>query len=205
MVREPRGESHWLAMRQLIARDADSINFNAGTLSPTPLPVFDAVTALRRQLAASPSDFLWRQAGRLLERSRERLGQYLNCPPANLLLVPNATFGMNLIVPSLPLATGDEVLATDHEYGAMMFCWRHHAKAAGFSLRELTLPYRTEDPEEIVATFAREIRPRTKAIYFSHVTASTGLVLPAERLCAARGSAGSWRSSMAPTRRAWCR
>jgi isopenicillin-N epimerase len=177
-------ESFWQAKRRLTARDPNSINLNAGTLSPTPIPVLERVTQLRRQMAQSPSNFLWRESGPLLDRSRARLAQYLNCDTHDLLLIPNATYGVNLAAASMDLRAGDEVLTTDHEYGAMMHCWRHHALRAGFALRELTLPYLAESPDQIVEAFARELRPNTKAIYFSQVTTSTGLVLPAERICA---------------------
>lgn len=179
-----KDESFWLAKRQLVAHDPDRINLNAGTLSPTPIAVLDAVTRLRKEQAANPSHFLWRRGGELLERARARLAQYVNCGALDLLLLPNTTFAMNIIVNSLQLPAGSEILTTDHEYGAMMFCWRRVAQREGWSVRQITLPYRTEDPEEILAAFAREISDQTRVLYFSHVTTTTGLVLPAKQLAA---------------------
>src|SRR4051794_4193728 len=115
----------WPALRELIARQPKTINLNAGTVSPTPLSILEAVTELRRRQAGNPSDFIWRQAPPLTRAGRAALAEYLNCLPAQLVLLPNITFAMNIIVSSLgpQLPTGSEILTTDHEYGAMMNCW----------------------------------------------------------------------------------
>jgi len=159
------------------------INLNAGTLSPTPKPVWNAVTRLRRMQAECPSDFLWRQTPRLLHRSRRALANYLHVTPDNLLLLPNVTFAMNLAITALDLPPGAEVLTTDHEYGAMMLCLRRRATERGWKLRSFKLPYTTEDPDEIVAAAKKAVRPSTRVLFFSHVTSTTGLVLPAAQLC----------------------
>jgi isopenicillin-N epimerase len=176
-------DSFWLAVRQQVCLDRSKINFNAGTLSPTPVPVLEAVTDLRRRMAANPSDFVWRQTPPLLDRARARLAEYLRCNPPDLLLIPNSTFGINLIASSLRLRPGSEILTTDHEYGAMMYCWRRLALRDKLRIRAIDLPYRTEAPAEIVDAFARAITDETRVLFFSHVTTTTGLVLPAKPLC----------------------
>jgi isopenicillin-N epimerase len=177
-------DAFWLeARRRYLQSDPDKVNLNAGTLSPTPIPVQEAVNGLRRRMIQNPSDFLWRQSPPLLDRSRARLAHYLNCRPADLLLLPNITFGVNLITSSLRLRPGSEILTTDHEYGAMIFAWQRLAKRDGLRLRQLELPYRTEAPDEIVAAFQRAIGDETRVLFFSHVSSTTGLVLPAKQLC----------------------
>ena len=183
-------ESFWRAKRELVAREPRKVNLNAGTLSPTPLPVLEAVGRLRMMQASDPSNFLWRESIPLVERARARLAEYLNCSSNDLLLLPNATLAINVIASSLPLPYGAEILTTDHEYGAMMYCWRRAAEGKGWRVRQVELPYRTEDPEEIVAALRAGITGETRAIYFSHVTTTTGLVLPAAaiaRLARERG------------------
>ena len=159
------------------------INLNAGTLSPTPAPVLAAVTRLRQMQSDQPTDFLARQTAPRLKRSRTALAKYLRVKPDDLLLLPNVTFAINLAVSSLKLPRGSEILMTDHEYGAMVYCWRRWAKVRGWKLRQFKLPYTTEDPGEIVAAVEKSIRPATRALFFSHVTSTTGLVLPVAELC----------------------
>jgi isopenicillin-N epimerase len=144
--------------------------------------VLQAIHRLREEQAANPSHFLWRRSGPLLDRARARLADYVNCDAGDLLLLPNNTFAMNIVVNSLNPPPGTEVLSSDHEYGAMMYCWRRAAEREGWTIRQLTLPYRSEDPSELIDAFADAIGPHTRIVYFSHVTTSTGLVLPAREL-----------------------
>jgi isopenicillin-N epimerase len=117
-------------------------------------------------------------------RARLALATYLHVQPQNLLLLPNVTYAVNTVVASLDLPRGSEILTTDHEYGAMIFCWRRWAQARGWKIREVKLPYQTEDAAELVAAFRGAITNRTRAIFFSHIASTTGLVLPAAEICA---------------------
>jgi isopenicillin-N epimerase len=51
-----------------------------------------------------------------------------------LVLLDNATFAMNAVAASTPLEPGDEVLLTDHEYGAVRNIWQARCRAAGDAL-----------------------------------------------------------------------
>ena len=170
-------------MRRLVHREAGAVNLNAGTMSPTPKPVLEEVTRLRRLQAAGPSDFLWRQGPVLLEASRQRLAEYLSCRRDELLLLSNVTWGLNVVANSLDLPVGSEILTTDHEYGAMDLLWRRLSERRGWRVRRVVLPYRSERPDEIVRAFEAAFTRRTRVLFFSHVTSTTGLVLPAGRLC----------------------
>lgn len=177
-------DSYWRAKRGELFPSVNSINLNAGTLSATPLPILDAITRLRERQAAEPSDWMWRQAGGLLERSRVRLAAYLHTPSPELLLLPNVTHAINLAAASLTFGPGAEILMTDHEYGAMVYCWEKLARERGWTIRTVTIPYNTEDPHAHIDALESAITRATKVLFFSHVTTSTGLILPAAELCA---------------------
>lgn len=176
-------ESYWAQQRQKMCRDTSSIYLNCGSYAPLPKPVHEAVTDLRRRLAESPSDFHWRQTPPLLDLARTRLAAYLNCGASTLLLLSNATFGINIVAASLRLPPESEILCTDHEYLAMRYCWERAAAGSGCRIRTATLPFPTEDAATIVSAVCREIGPRTRVLFFSHVTSPTGLILPARDLC----------------------
>jgi isopenicillin-N epimerase len=90
----------------------------------------------------------------------------------------------------LPLVPGDEVLATDHEYGACERAWRFVAARRGFTYRRQPLPLPLTSPEALVEQFWLGVTPRTKVIFLSHITSPTAIRLPVEAICARAREAG---------------
>ena len=167
-----------------------STNLNTGSFGPLPQPVFDRVTELRRRLAEEPMDFLVRGAPPLLWTARERLAALLGGDPRRLAFTANVTAAVNLVAASLPLAAPGEILMTDHEYGAMHWCWERAAQRQGLTIRTFPLPKLPADPAEIVAVASAAMTERTRLLFFSHVLSPTGMVLPAQQLCTAARQRG---------------
>jgi isopenicillin-N epimerase len=174
----------WNAARAQILLDPTVTMLNTGSLGPLPVPVFDTVTAIRKRLAAGPTDFFVRQAPPLLWEARERTAAFLGTTPQRLVFTTNVSAAINLVASGLRIAAPGEILMSDHEYGAMIWCWERVAQRQGLSIRTFRLPTMTTDPGEIVAAATREMNSRTRLLFFSHVLSPTGLVLPAKELCA---------------------
>lgn len=164
--------------------DPKVINLNTGSFGPLPRPVFEQVTELRRQLAAEPTDFFVRRVPDLLWTARERFAQFLGGNPKRFLFAANVSAAINVIASGLTTPAPGEILLTDHEYGAMHWCWERAAIRQGLRLRTFPLPTMASTPGEIVEAFAREMSPQTRLLFFSHVLSPTGLVLPAKEICA---------------------
>jgi isopenicillin-N epimerase len=159
-------------------------NLNTGSFGPLARPVFERVTELRRRLAEEPMDFLIRQAPPLLWHARERLGKYLGGDPYRLVFTANVTASINIIAAAITLTAPGEILLTDHEYGAMQWCWERAAQRLGLNLRTFPLPAMPRSPDEIVDAFRAAVTEHTRLFFFSHILSPTGLVLPARALCA---------------------
>src|SRR5207245_1941172 len=172
----------WSAARAQMLLDPNVTNLNTGSFGPLSRAVFEHVTSLRHRLAEEPMDFLVRQTPPLLWQARERLAQFLGADPYRLAFTTNVTAAIN-IAASLRLASPGEILLTDHEYGAMQWCWERAAQRQGLTLRTFPLPILAEDPEEIVAALGAALTDKTRLVFFSHVLSPTGLVLPAKELC----------------------
>jgi isopenicillin-N epimerase len=111
-------------MKSLFLLDPDVIFLNHGSFGATPRPVFDVYQQWQRRLEWQPVYFLVEELPQHLAVARQALGDYLHAPADDLVYVPNATFALNIIARSLALGAGDEVLTTDHEYGACDNTWR---------------------------------------------------------------------------------
>jgi isopenicillin-N epimerase len=151
--------------------------------------VFDTQQRWQLEMERNPVQFLGRRSAQLLWESRAALGAALGASGEHLVYVPNATTGVNIVARSFPLNAGDEVLTTDLEYGACDAAWRHECERRGAHYRrvEIPLPY---ERERVVERVMAAVTPRTKLIYFSHITSTTALILPAAELCRAARERG---------------
>lgn len=174
----------WTAARARVILDPTVTMLNTGSFGPLPEPVFARVTELRRRLAAGPTDFFVRQAPPLLWDARERTAAFLGTVPQRLVFTTNVSAAINLVASGLRPNAPGEILMSDHEYGAMIWCWERVAQRQGLTIRTFPLPTMATDPAEIVAAAAKAMTPRTRLLFFSHVLSPTGLVLPAKELCA---------------------
>ena len=174
----------WLEARAQMMLDPSTTNLNTGSFGPLPRVVFDEVTELRRQLAWEPMDFLVRKLPPLLWTARTRLAEFLGVRPERLMFAVNVTAAINLVASSLQLAAPGEILLTDHEYGAMHWCWERAAQRLGLRLRTFPLPTMPRSAGDIVVAAEAAMSPQTRLFFFSHVLSPTGLVLPAKELCA---------------------
>ncbi len=177
-------DTSWTAARSAMMLDPEVTNLNTGSFGPIPRPVFDRVTELRARLAAGPTDFFMRQLPPLLWDARLQLAAFIGAEPERLMFTANVTAAINLVASSLRLAAPGEILLTDHEYGAMHWCWERAAARQGLTLRTFRLPTVPSSPAEIVEAACAAINERTRLFFFSHVLSPTGLVLPARELCA---------------------
>jgi len=176
-------DAFWSAARGLMLLDPTVSNLNTGSFGPLPRSVFERVTALRQRLAEEPMDFLLRQAPPLLWEARQRLADFLGADVRRLIFTANVTAAINNVAASLRLSAPGEILLTDHEYGAMHWCWERAAQRQGLTLRTFPLPILAEDSGAIVEAACAAMTPRTRLLFFSHVLSPTGLVLPARELC----------------------
>lgn len=160
-----------------------SVTFlNHGSFGAVPRQVFRVFQSWQRELERQPVEFLGRRATALMAEARVALGNYLGTRSDNLIYTTNVTVAINIVARSLVLAPGDEVLATDHEYGAMDRTWRFLAKECGFTYKIQPIPLPLTTPEAFLNSFWKGVTPRTRVIFISHITSPTALIFPVEQV-----------------------
>jgi isopenicillin-N epimerase len=163
---------------------------NHGSFGACPREVLEAQGRLRDRLEAEPVRFLSRELEGLLDGAREALGAFVGAEPDDLAFVPNATTGVNTVLRSIDLGTGDEVVATDHTYNACRNALEAVAARAGARVVVAALPFPGATPERALEAVLSRVGPRTRLALVDHVTSPTGLVLPIERLVRELASRG---------------
>lgn len=166
---------------QFLLRD-DVVFLNHGSFGACPAPVFEEYQRLQRELEAQPLEFLDRQLKPRLAAARAALAEFLHCGADDLVYVPNATTGLNIVARSLDLQPGDEVLASGHEYGALDRTWRFLCGKRGAKYLRVPIALPVSDTQQIVDAIWAGVTDRTRVLFLSHITSPTALKLPVEEL-----------------------
>jgi len=185
-------ERRHLALRQEFLLDPDVVFLNHGSFGACPRPVFERYQQWQRELERQPVEFLSRRERGLLAEARAALAGYVGCAADDLVYVSNVTTALNIVARSLPLEPGDEILTTDHEYGALERTWTFVAEHRQAKLVIQPLPLPITDPDEVVDAMWAGFTPRTRVLFLSHITSPTAVTLPIERLIARAREAGIW-------------
>jgi isopenicillin-N epimerase len=88
------------------------------------------------------------------------------------------------------LAPGDEILITDHIYGAVGNAAQFVAAERGATVRVVRVPYPEFSPKGLVAAVTDALTPRTRLAVLDHITSESALVMPVAEMisvCHARG------------------
>lgn len=177
-------------LRRQFLLDPTVTFLNHGSFGATPRPVFRVYQAWQRQLERQPVEFLGRRFNQLMAQARAALAQYLSTAPENLVYVTNATVGVNIVARSLRLGPGDEVLSTNHEYGACDRTWRFLSQKHGFTYINQPIAVPLTHPQDVLHALWQGVTPRTRVIFLSHITSPTALIFPIKEICARARQAG---------------
>ncbi len=156
---------------------------NTGTTGPLPSPVASAMARTLESQAAYPRT--GREYFELVDSSkaacREELAAMLGCSPSEIALTHNTTEGLNFITLGVNWTRGDEAITTDVEHpGVLLPLWVVRERY-GVTVKVANLLGQPCDPVDAVV---RHITPRTKLISLSHVSYSTGEILPVAEIAA---------------------
>lgn len=187
---QPATPADLAALADLYLLRTDIAFLNHGSYGACPRPVFEVYQQWQRELESQPVEFLSRRIYGLLAEARAALGDFVHTHPDNLVFIPNVTVGMNIIARSLPFGGDDEILATDHEYGAVVRTWEYYCARKGgrFIPQPIAMPVTTA--EAFMEQLWAGVTERTRIITLSHITSATALRFPVAEVCRRAREAG---------------
>ncbi len=187
-------------IKDLFLLDSDVIFLNHGSFGACPRPVFETYQAWQLEMERQPVEFLANRATALMAEARAGLAAYLGAQPDEVVYFPNPTTAINMVARNLerllegytniPVRPGDQILTTDHEYGAMDRTWRFVCRQNGMHYVNRPVPLPVDDPEGLVENFWAGVNERTRVIFISHITSPTALILPVGEICQRARQAG---------------
>jgi isopenicillin-N epimerase len=170
--------------------DDDLVFLNHGSFGAVPRVVQEAYEGLQREMERNPVAWLQRRAEPMMERARERLGAFVGAAADDLVFFPNPTTAVNMVSNSIRLRPGDEVVTTDHEYGAMFRTWTKHCREAGATYVRVPIPLPVTTEADFVERVWAAVTPRTRVLFLDHLTSATALIFPVAELCRRARAAG---------------
>ena len=117
-----------------------------------------------------------------LKNSRIALSEFVGCDEGEILFFQNPTSAIANVIHSLRLNIGDEVLMTDHEYGAMIRAWNIWGKKNGVDIIQQKIPLPIHSEDDFLDAFWKGVTERTKVIFISQITSPTALIFPIKRI-----------------------
>jgi isopenicillin-N epimerase len=180
----PAEEPFWELVKAQFPLRPGHVMMNAANLCPAPRSVSDVVTALTRDIDADASFQNRAKFSALQDASLAALSRYLGAAPDELVLTRNTSEGNNTVVTALDLRAGDEVVIWDQNHPTNNVAWDVRAERHGFTVRRIATPAAPRSAEELAAPFLAALGPATRVLSFSHISNTSGIRLPAARLCA---------------------
>ncbi|MGE3800256.1 MAG: aminotransferase class V-fold PLP-dependent enzyme [Candidatus Kapaibacterium sp.] len=170
-------------LRSLFLLDPELAFLNHGSFGATPRPVFEEYIRWQREFERSPVEYHGRKFPEVMKVARTDLAAYVNADPLDLVFVTNATVAVNIVAHSLELGPEDEVLTTDHEYGACDRMWELLRRKQDFRVHRVEIPAPVTTHEDVLERVVAGMNERTKVLFISHITSPTALTFPIEELC----------------------
>src|SRR5712692_1009100 len=186
-------EMYWTELRKQFLIPADEVYLNNGTVGSSPAPVlraiFDGYNETEKMAQSDPEDYpIWGYGA--WNEFRDPLAAFVGCTRDEIALLRNATEANSYIANGLDLKAGDEVLMTDQEHPGGEHPFNLRAKRYGIVVKKIGLPKPVPNAAAVLNLVNDAITPRTRVLFFSHITTVTGVVLPAKELCVLARSKG---------------
>jgi hercynylcysteine S-oxide lyase len=171
--------AHWLF-------ESSNANLNHGSFGAFPRPVRDVLRYHQGLMEANPDAFLRYDLPRLVDMSRAAIASYVNVPLNELVLIPNATTGVNTVLRNLKYEPGDRILYFSTLYGSCEKTIEHLVETyPGIDSVRVELRYPVSDDaliEQFRVAVEGEKEGRIKVAVFDTVTSLPGVRVPFERL-----------------------
>jgi selenocysteine lyase/cysteine desulfurase len=179
-------EEYWRQIRRQFIIPEDEIYLNNGTVGSCPLPVlkavFDSYRETNRLDEANPEDYpIWGYGP--WNQFRDPLAEFIGVTRDELALVRNSTEANNFMANGLDMKPGDEVLISDQEHPSGREPWKLRAKRYGIVVKQYEIPQPLTNASDLLNRVNDAITPRTRILFTSHITTTTGVVQPIKQIC----------------------
>ncbi len=170
-------------MKSQFLLDPNITFLNHGSFGACPKPIFEEYQRLQLELENEPVYFIQKKQAEYLKRAKESLAKYIGCNANDFFFTPNPTFAVNTIMRSLDLKADDEILSTNHEYGAMDRTWNFYCEKSGAKYVRQNISLPVVSKEQILEEFWSGYTSKTKIVFLNQISSATALIFPVKEIC----------------------
>ncbi len=167
----------WAQVRDLWPLESTVSHLNHGSFGAVPSLTLQEQQSWRDRMETNPDRFMVRELPGALEQARAEVAAFFGTDADALAFVRNATTGISTVLASRELGPGDELLLTDHAYGAVQIAADRWARRTGARLVTAALPLEAAD-DEVSDAVISHVSSRTRLVLLDHVTSPTARRLP---------------------------
>ncbi|MGL3149168.1 aminotransferase class V-fold PLP-dependent enzyme [Microbacterium sp. A82] len=162
--------------------DPTIIHLNHGSFGAVPSEVVEHQNELRERADRSPVGWFPRIAEYVAD-ARAHVAPFVGARAEDSAFVPNASAAATVVYNSLRLDAGDEILVTDHGYGAITMGAARLARRFGAEVRAVHIPL-FASADEVVELFRQSLTANTRLIVVDQITSPTARMLPTAEITA---------------------
>ena len=156
----------------------ETVHLNHGSFGAVPTVVSEYQAQLVAEMNSIPGDW-FTALPRRVGAARARIAEFLGAPAGSTALVPNASAGVTVVLNSLALPAGAEIVVTDHAYGAVHMAAERAVRRVGG--RVVVVPVELHAPGlDITRDVVHAIGDRTALVIVDQITSATARSLPVE-------------------------
>ena len=170
------------------AARGDHVFLNHASTGPHPQRAVDVLREFAA-LRAEPWKISVETQFGTLAKARAGCARLIGADPAEIALMVNTSYGLNLAARALPFEPGDVVVTSDREYPSNIYPWLELEMARGITLRRVPCLGALPDEEAILAALDA---PRVRAVVLSWVSFATGYRIDVARIGRACRERGIW-------------
>lgn len=174
----------WPSVRQLWPLELTVDHLNHGSFGAVPTAVLEEQQSWRTRMEENPVRFLERELPVALEEARHEVAAFFAADQDGLVFVRNATTGVSTVLAGVGLQEDDEVVITDHAYGAVRYAVERYAGRAGARVVVAAVDLDADDAtvgESILSTLTQD----TRLVVLDEITSPTARRVPTATVAAA--------------------
>lgn len=155
---------------------------NHGSFGACPIPILENYQYWQKELETEPVQFILKKAPIYLQTAKEAVAQFVGCDADDFFFTANPTIAINTIMRSMDLQPGDEILTTNHEYGAMDRTWNFYCEKSGAKYIRQNISIPIQSKEKLLEEFWSGYSTKTKIVFLNQISSATALIFPVKEI-----------------------